>query len=69
MQSGKQLFAHFDHKWDRLFRRPMWGYDGETSEEEEVASSTGDPVTRHLKAGMPAVDLLCIHRQLTKQMV
>ena len=27
-------FAHFGHKWDRLFRGPMWSYDGESSDDE-----------------------------------
>lgn len=28
------MFAHFGHKWDRLFCGPMWSYEGESSDEE-----------------------------------
>ena len=51
-------FAHFGHKCDRLFRGPMWSYDGATAEEEDDKSSTGDPATSHVKAGVSNEDLL-----------
>ena len=35
------MFAHFGHKWDKLFRGAMWSYDGETSDEDDM-SSIGD---------------------------
>ncbi|XP_073247312.1 uncharacterized protein [Porites lutea] len=28
------MFAHFGHKWDKLYRGPMWSYDGDSSDEE-----------------------------------
>lgn len=28
------MFAHFGHKWDRLFCGPIWSYEGESSDEE-----------------------------------
>ena len=38
------MFAHYGHKWDKLFRGPMWSYDGETSDEDDM-SSVGDTAT------------------------
>ena len=28
------MFAHFGHKWDKLYQGPMWSYDGDSSDEE-----------------------------------
>ena len=28
------MFAHFGHKWDKLYCGPMWSYDGDSSDEE-----------------------------------
>ena len=50
------MFSHFGHKWDRLFRGPMWSYDGGTSEEEEL--SAGDSVTSDVEAVTPELDVL-----------
>lgn len=32
------MFAHFGHKWDKLFRGPMWSYDGGMSDEDDMSS-------------------------------
>lgn len=50
LQSDKPLFAHFGHKWDKLFRGSMWSYDGESSEDE-----TTEP-----QAEIPTEDLLAL---------
>ena len=42
------MFAHFGQKWDKLFRGPMWSYDGETSDEDEM-SSIGDTATTEIQ--------------------
>ena len=42
------MFAHFGHKYDKLFRGPMWSYDGETSDEDEM-SSIGDAATPEIQ--------------------
>ena len=42
------MFAHFGHKWDKLFRGPMWSYDGETSDEDDM-SSIGDAATPEIQ--------------------
>jgi hypothetical protein len=46
------MVAHFGHKWDKLFRGPMWSYDGESSgdESEQSSISSGIPVTKPLVA-------------------
>ena len=28
------MFAHFGHKWDKLYQGPMWSYYGDSSDEE-----------------------------------
>lgn len=52
------MFAHFGHKWDRLFRGLMWSYDGETSEDEDEKLSTGDSVTSDVEPRTPQLDVL-----------
>lgn len=29
------MFSHFGHKWDKLFRGPMWSYDGDSDNEND----------------------------------